>query len=70
MWQNWHPKIDYDFGGRIGAPKFMMPNNYDYLLRYFQKQKVEVGEAIKITLKKWHLAVCMMLLAVDFQDTV
>jgi uncharacterized protein YyaL (SSP411 family) len=53
MWQNWHPKIDYDFGGRIGAPKFMMPNNYDYLLRYFQKtKKVEVGEAIKITLKK------------------
>jgi hypothetical protein len=53
MWQNWHPKIDYDFGGRIGAPKFMMPNNYDYLLRYFQKtKKEEAGEAIKITLKK------------------
>lgn len=31
----------------------MMPNNYDYLLRYFHQTKnKEVGEAIKITLKK------------------
>lgn len=53
IWQNWHDKIDYKFGGRIGAPKFMMPNNYDYLLRYFHHTKnKEVGEAIKITLKK------------------
>ncbi len=53
IWQNWQDKIDYEFGGRIGAPKFMMSNNYEYLLRYFYhtKQK-EVGEAIKITLKK------------------
>jgi hypothetical protein len=53
IWQNWHDKIDYEFGGRIGAPKFMMPNNYDYLLRYFyHSKKSEVGDAIKITLKK------------------
>jgi len=53
IWQNWHDKIDYEFGGRIGAPKFMMPNNYDYLLRYFHYSKdKEVSEAIKITLKK------------------
>ncbi len=53
IWQNWHDKIDYEFGGRIGAPKFMMPNNYDYLLRYFHHSKdSEVADAIKITLKK------------------
>lgn len=53
IWQNWHDKIDYEFGGRIGAPKFMMPNNYDYLLRYFYHSKdKEVADAIKITLKK------------------
>ncbi len=53
IWQNWYDKIDYEFGGRIGAPKFMMPNNYDYLLRYFyHTKKKAVGNAIKITLKK------------------
>ena len=53
IWQNWHDKIDYEFGGRIGAPKFMMPNNYDYLLRYFHHSKnSDVADAIKITLKK------------------
>jgi uncharacterized protein YyaL (SSP411 family) len=26
IWENWKHKLDYDFGGRKGAPKFMMPN--------------------------------------------
>ena len=53
IWQNWKDKIDFEFGGRKGAPKFMMPNNYDYLLRYFHQTKnSDVAEAIKITLKK------------------
>lgn len=53
IWQNWKDKIDFEFGGRKGAPKFMMPNNYDYLLRYFyQTKNKDVGNAIKITLKK------------------
>ena len=53
IWQNWNEKIDYEFGGQMGAPKFMMPNNYDFLLRYFHHSKdKEAGEAIKITLKK------------------
>lgn len=53
IWDNWHSKIDFEWGGRMGAPKFMMPNNYDYLLRYFFHMKDKnVGDAIKITLKK------------------
>ena len=53
IWHNWHNKIDFEWGGRTGAPKFMMPNNYDYLLRYFYHTKDKnVGDAIKITLKK------------------
>ena len=26
--------MDFDLGGRNGAPKFPMPNNYQFLLRY------------------------------------
>ncbi|MDB5226034.1 MAG: thioredoxin protein [Bacteroidota bacterium] len=53
IWKNWKDKIDYEWGGKKGAPKFMMPNNYDYLLRYFYHTKNEAaGKAIKITLKK------------------
>lgn len=53
IWEKWKEKIDMEWGGKIGAPKFMMPNNYKYLLRYYKKtQNVDVGNAIKITLKK------------------
>ncbi|PHS54433.1 MAG: thioredoxin domain-containing protein [Lutibacter sp.] len=30
----WKQYMDFDFGGRTGAPKFPMPNNYNFLLRY------------------------------------
>ena len=30
----WKQHIDFDLGGRKGAPKFPMPNNYQFLLRY------------------------------------
>ncbi|WP_291800023.1 thioredoxin domain-containing protein [Lutibacter sp.] len=30
----WKQTMDFDLGGRIGAPKFPMPNNYQFLLRY------------------------------------
>jgi len=33
-WHHWRPKTDQEYGGRSGAPKFMMPNNYEFLLRY------------------------------------
>ena len=30
----WKQNMDFDLGGRKGAPKFPMPNNYSFLLRY------------------------------------
>ena len=52
-WKNWQSKIDYEWGGIKGAPKFMMPNNYEYLLRYtLQNGDSEIKNALKITLKK------------------
>tara|TARA_R110001583_G_scaffold177176_2_gene332188 strand:- start:8697 stop:10742 length:2046 start_codon:yes stop_codon:yes gene_type:complete len=30
----WKTLMDFDLGGRKGAPKFPMPNNYNFLLRY------------------------------------
>ncbi|MBK9328691.1 MAG: thioredoxin domain-containing protein [Sphingobacteriales bacterium] len=54
LWENWKDKVDFEWGGKKGAPKFMMPNNYEFLLRYlFQTKNTEVGEAIKTTLKRW-----------------
>ena len=50
-WNNWKEKIDYNKGGRKGAPKFPMPNNYDYLMRYyFQTKNPQVLEAVTVTL--------------------
>ena len=31
---NWKKYMDTDLGGNAGAPKFPMPNNYQFLLRY------------------------------------
>ena len=30
----WQLYMDFDLGGRTGAPKFPLPNNYQFLLRY------------------------------------
>ncbi len=30
----WEKYMDFDFGGRKGSPKFPLPNNYQFLLRY------------------------------------
>lgn len=52
-WSKWVNKIDKELGGRYGAPKFMMPNNYDYLLRYaYSSQKEEVKTFVQNTLEK------------------
>lgn len=32
--QQWQTTFDYEFGGQNYAPKFMMPTNYQFLLRY------------------------------------
>jgi len=43
--------IDEEFGGFRGAPKFMMPNNLEFLLRYsFQENKEDIKNKILKTL--------------------
>ncbi len=32
--KNWENYMDFKMGGRQGAPKFPMPNNFEFLLRY------------------------------------
>ncbi|MFY0630479.1 MAG: thioredoxin domain-containing protein [Flavobacteriaceae bacterium] len=36
---NWKTYFDDSFGGTKGAPKFMIPNNYHFLLRYAHQNK-------------------------------
>jgi len=53
IFANWQDRIDYSEGGRQGAPKFPMPNNYLYLLKYHHlNQNPKVLEAITVTLDK------------------
>ena len=45
--------IDYKDGGRKGAPKFPMPNNYEFLLQYhYLTGDKKAMEATKVTLDK------------------
>lgn len=53
IWENWKDKLDYADGGTLGAPKFMMPNALEFLLRYQHRTKNEKTAAyLKTTLKK------------------
>ncbi len=53
IWTKWEDRIDFKNGGRQGTPKFMMPNNWDFLLRYYHlSKKPKVLEAIEVTLQK------------------
>lgn len=48
----WKNNFDVDFGGPRRAPKFPLPNNYKFLLRYALKEKDEaVMEHVEHTLK-------------------
>lgn len=45
--------IDYEEGGRQGAPKFPMPNNYEFLLKYYHlTNDAQALEAVTTTLDK------------------
>ncbi len=45
--------VDFEEGGRKGEPKFPMPNNYEYLLKYFhESEDSKAREAVEITLDK------------------
>ena len=49
----WKKSFDWEFGGFARAPKFMMPNNYQFLLRYaHQNQDPELLEFVNLTLTK------------------
>ncbi|MEM9820886.1 MAG: thioredoxin domain-containing protein [Bacteroidota bacterium] len=50
--QNFLKNIDFKRGGRKGAPKFPMPNNYEFLLNYhFLYQDTRALEAVNTTLE-------------------
>lgn len=53
LMENWKPRFDITEGGNQGAPKFPMPNNYLFLLKYlyFTNDK-EVGKQIELSLDK------------------
>ncbi len=49
----WKERMDFDFGGNDYAPKFPMPNNYHFLLRYgVQAENKEILDYTNTTLKQ------------------
>lgn len=51
--EKWKMSFDWEFGGMARAPKFMMPNNYEFLMRYGHEQKDEnLLEFVDLTLTK------------------
>ena len=51
--EKWKRSFDLEFGGMARAPKFMMPNNYKFLLRFaHQKQDSELLGFVNLTLTK------------------
>ncbi|MCL4139316.1 UNVERIFIED_CONTAM: hypothetical protein GTU68_062097 [Idotea baltica] len=49
---NWKKYLDTDLGGNVGAPKFPMPNNYQFLLRYaVQNNDKNILDFVNTTLK-------------------
>lgn len=51
--EKWQKSFDWDFGGMARAPKFMMPTNYEFLLRYaYQTNNQELLEFVNLTLTK------------------
>ena len=51
--EKWKKSFDLEFGGMARAPKFMMPNNYQFLLRYgHQNHDAELLDFVNLTLTK------------------
>ena len=51
--KNWSKFFDNNQGGMNRAPKFMMPNNYHFLLRYaYQTNDKELQDYVNLTLTK------------------
>ncbi|MEJ6791360.1 MAG: thioredoxin domain-containing protein [Lacinutrix sp.] len=50
---SWKQNLDYKLGGNIGAPKFPMPNNLSFLLRYsFQNDDKILKDYVTTSLSK------------------
>ena len=50
---NWEKYMDFDLGGSKGSPKFPMPNNYQFLLRYaVQANNASILNFVNISLTK------------------
>lgn len=53
IYDNWAKSMDYQEGGPDRAPKFPLPNNYQFLLRYAQFSKNEAAlNQVLLTLNK------------------
>ena len=49
----WQKSFDWDFGGMAQAPKFMMPTNFEFLLRYgYQTKNQKLLDFVNLTLTK------------------
>lgn len=49
----WSPQFDFEMGGTKRAPKFMMPNNLHFLLRYaYQSGKTDLMKYVDTSLTK------------------
>ncbi|WP_196896162.1 thioredoxin domain-containing protein [Aureivirga marina] len=50
---NWKKFMDFDLGGKQSAPKFPLPNNYQFLMRYaFQTKDKELMKYIETSLNQ------------------
>lgn len=53
MVANWQQYMDFKMGGRQGSPKFPMPNNTQFLLRYaYQANDTKIKNYVNTTLTK------------------
>ena len=51
--KKWKKSFDLEFGGMARAPKFMMPNNYKFMLRYaYQNNDIELMDFVNLTLTR------------------
>ncbi len=49
----WTKSFDLEFGGMARSPKFMMPNNYHFLMRFgYQTNNTEILDFVNLTLTK------------------
>ncbi len=51
--EKWKKSFDWEFGGMASSPKFMMPNNYHFLMRFgHQKKDTQLLDFVNLTLTR------------------